>query len=139
MQISDTVARGTVKPIYPVIQYPHRAADGGDAIANGFVYRGKSGPGAERTSSCSATSPTGRIWYAERAEVLAADDGNPATVAPIHEIDAGLRRLVEQAATARAAAWARHCPAPGPISGRGRVDMRFAVDDAGELYVLTKA
>ena len=38
---------------------------------------------------------TGRIWYAELADVLAADDGNPATVAQIHEMDAGLRRLVE--------------------------------------------
>ena len=40
IQISDTVARGTVKPTYPVFQYRH-AAEGGDAIANGFVYRGK--------------------------------------------------------------------------------------------------
>ena len=39
--ISDTVARGTVKPTYPVFQYRHTAAEGGDAIANGFVYRGK--------------------------------------------------------------------------------------------------
>ena len=40
IQISDTVVRGTVKPTYPVIQYPHMAANGGDAIAGGFVYRG---------------------------------------------------------------------------------------------------
>ena len=31
-----------------------------------------------------------------RAEVLAADDGNPTTVAPIHEMDAGLRRITEE-------------------------------------------
>ena len=27
------------------------------------------------------------MWYANRAEVLAADDGNPATVASIYEIE----------------------------------------------------
>jgi hypothetical protein len=41
IQISDVVARGTVKPTYPVIQYPHSREAGGDAIANGFVYRGR--------------------------------------------------------------------------------------------------
>ena len=44
IQISDTVARGTVKPTYPVIQYPHMAENGGDAIAGGFVYRGRKIP-----------------------------------------------------------------------------------------------
>ena len=39
---------------------------------------------------------TARIWYANRAEVLAADDDSPTTVAPIYEIDAGLRRLTEE-------------------------------------------
>ena len=137
MQISDTVARGTVKPIYPVIQYPHRGADGGDAIANGFVYRGSQVP-ALRGKLVFGDITTGRIWYAERADVLAADDGNPATVAPIHEIDAGLRRLVEGSYRARGG-MGEALPGAGAISGRGRVDMRFAVDDAGELYVLTKA
>src|SRR5215207_2610412 len=44
VQISDTVARGTVKPTYPVIEYPHMAVNGGDAIAGGFVYRGSRVP-----------------------------------------------------------------------------------------------
>ena len=35
MQITDTIARGTVKPTYPVIAYPHTSV-GGDAIAGGF-------------------------------------------------------------------------------------------------------
>ena len=30
-------------------------------------------------------------------------------------------------------------PGAAAVSGRGRVDMRFAEDEAGELYVLTKA
>jgi glucose/arabinose dehydrogenase len=41
VQVSDTVARGTVKPTYPVIQYSHARDTGGDAIANGFIYHGK--------------------------------------------------------------------------------------------------
>ena len=39
LQITDTITRGTVKPTYPVIAYPH-AASGGDAIAGGVIYRG---------------------------------------------------------------------------------------------------
>ena len=95
IQISDTVARGTVKPTYPVIQYPHNRDAGGDAIANGFVYRGKLVP-ALKDKLVFGDITTGRIWYANRAEVLAADDDSPTTVAPIYEIDAGLRRLTEE-------------------------------------------
>ena len=82
---------------------------------------------------------TGRIWYAELADVLAADDGNPATVAQIHEIDAGLRRHRRSTPTARAAARARRLPGTAAVSGRGRVDLRFAIDNDGELYILTKS
>ena len=137
IQISDTVARGTVKPTYPVIQYPHTAADGGDAIAGGFVYRGSQIP-ALRGKLVFGDITTGRIWYAELADVLAADDGNPATVAPIHEMDAGLRRLVEDAYRARGGK-GEALPGAAAVSGRGRVDMRFAVDNDGELYILTKS
>ena len=41
--------------------------------------------------------------------------------------------------TARAAARVRRCPASAGVSGRGRVDLRFAVDNEGELYILTKS
>ena len=80
---------------------------------------------------------TGRIWYAEMADVLRADDGDPATVAPIHELNTGLRRRVEETFRARGG-WG---PLPGAaaVSGRGRVDVRFAEDGAGELYLLTKS
>ena len=75
IQISDTVTRGTVKPTYPVLQYPHRPG-GGDAIANGFIYRGKQIP-ALKDKLVFGDITVGRIWYAERAELLAADDGEP--------------------------------------------------------------
>ena len=118
-----------------MLQYPHRPA-GGDAIANGFIYRGTQIP-ALRDKLVFGDITTGRIWYAERADLLAADDGDPATVAPIHEIDTGLRALVTEAYRARGGKGAE-LPGAAQISGRGRVDLRFAVDEAGELYVLTK-
>jgi mono/diheme cytochrome c family protein len=136
IQISDTVARGAVKPAYPVIQYAHSAA-GGDGIANGFVYQGSRIP-ALRGKLVFGDITTGRLWYAELADVLAADDGNAATVAPIHEIDAGLRRLAEDTYRARGGK-GEALPGVGAISGRGRVDLRFAVDNDGELYILTKS
>ena len=137
VQISDTLVRGTVKPTYPVIQYPHMSETGGDAIAGGFVYRGSQIPGL-RGKLVFGDITTGRIWYAERADVLAADDGKPATVAEIHEMDAGLRRIAEDTYHRRGGRGAE-LPGAGAVSGRGRVDFRFAVDNDGELYILTKS
>lgn len=136
VQITDTITRGTVKPAYPVIAYPH-AAGGGDAVAGGFVYRGTRIP-ALKGKLLFGDITTGRIWYAEMADVLRADDGNPATLAPIHEVDAGLRRLVEETYRARGGQ-GETLPGAAGVSGRGRVDLRFAEDNAGELYVLTKS
>ena len=137
IQISDTVARGTVKPTYPVIQYPHTRAEGGDAIANGFVYRGKQVT-ALRGKLVFGDITTGRIWYADLADVLAADDGNAKTVAQIHEMDAGLRGLTEATYRTRGGK-GDALPGMGAAAGRGRVDVRFAVDQEGELYLLTKS
>jgi len=137
VQISDTVARGTVKPSYPVIEYPHNRETGGDAIANGFVYRGKLVPEL-KDKLVFGDITTGRIWYANRADVLAADDGNPTTVAPIYEMDTDLRRLTEESYRARGGK-GDALPGMGAQAGRGRVDLRFAVDNDGELYILTKS
>ena len=99
VQITDTIARGTVKPTYPVIAYPHTAS-GGDAVAGGFVYRGRRIP-ALKGRLVFGDITTGRIWYAEMADVRNAHDGNPTTVATMHELDAGVRGLVEQTYRAR--------------------------------------
>jgi glucose/arabinose dehydrogenase len=136
VQISDTVVHATVKPAYPVIQYSHSRETGGDAIANGFVYRGKAIP-ALRGKLVFGDITTGRMWYANRAEVLAADDGEANTVAPIYEIDTNLRRLVENAYRERGGKTPA-LPGMGAVAGPGRVDVRFAEDNDGELYVLTK-
>jgi hypothetical protein len=135
VRISDTITRGTIKPTYPVIAYQHNAS-GGDAIAGGFVYRGGDIP-ALKGKLVFGDITTGHVWYAEMADILRADDGDPATLAPIHEIDAGLRHLVEETFHARGGR-GDALPGAAAVSGRGRVDMRFAVDNEGKLYILTK-
>ncbi len=137
IQISATVAHGTVRPTYPVIQYPHDRATGGDAIANGFVYRGKLIP-ALKDKLVFGDITTGRIWYANRADVLAADEGDPLTVAPIYEMDSRLRELTEATFRERGGK-GDALPGMAMVAGRGRVDLRFAEDNDGELYVLTKS
>ena len=136
LQITETIARGTVHPTYPVIAYPH-SSSGGDAIAGGFIYRGNRIP-ALRGKLVFGDITTGHIWYAERADVLRADDGNPTTLAPMHELDAGLRRVVEDTFRARGGHGGA-LPGAAAVAGRGRVDVRFAEDRAGELYLLTKS
>lgn len=135
LQVSDTVTRGTVKPTYAVIAYPH-APGGGDAIANGFVYRGKRIPALQGTIVFGDIT-TGRIWYAHMKDVLAADDGNPLTMAPLHELGTQLRALSEETYKRRGGR-NPSLPGRGAVAGAGRVDIRLAEDNNGELYVLTK-
>lgn len=137
IQVSDTVTRGTVTPTYPVAQYPHNREAGGDAIANGFVYRGTLIP-ALRNKLVFGDITTGRIWSANRADVFAADDGKATTLAPLHEVDADLRRLTEEKFRERGGSGSA-LPGMAMVAGRGRVDLRFAVDNDGELYILTKS
>jgi mono/diheme cytochrome c family protein len=137
VQVSDTVTAGTVRPAYPVAQYPHTPESGGDAIANGFVYRGKMIP-ALRDKLVLGDITTGRIWYADRSALLAADDGIATTVAPLYEVQSDLRRLSEETYRARGGQ-GPSLPGRAMISGRGRVDLRLAMDDEGELYVLTRS
>ena len=136
VQISDTVTRGAGRPTYPVIAYPHTAV-GGDAIAGGFIYRGRRIP-ALRGKLVFGDISTGKIWYAEMEDVLRADDGDAATIAPLHEIDGGLRPLTLETFHSRGGR-GEALPGAAAVSGRGRVDMRFAEDNDGELYILTKS
>ncbi|HEV3141888.1 MAG TPA: hypothetical protein VGY57_15290, partial [Vicinamibacterales bacterium] len=98
---------------------------------------------------------TGRIWYAEYKEMLAADDGDPKTLAPMHEMkiawddphdspDAG-RRIYETMFPVVEAMYrfrggkSAHLPGRALVSGAGRADAHVAVDASGEPYVLTKS
>ena len=84
MRIGETAGEDTVVPTYPVIQYGH-VPGGGDAVGSGFVYRGKLIP-ALRGKYVFTDISTGRLWYADYAEMQAADDGDPRTTAALHEI-----------------------------------------------------
>ena len=119
-----------------MVQSPHNR-ETGDAIANGFVYRGNLVP-ALKDKLVFGDITTGRIWYANRVDMLAADDDNATTVAPIYEIETGLRRLTEETYRARGGK-GEAIPGMGAHAGRGRVDLRFAIDNDGELYILTKS
>ncbi len=74
---------GTCEPTYPLAFYSHLD---GDAIAGGFVYRGRAIP-ALRGKFVFGDITNARLFYADLAEMLTADDGDPATAATIHELD----------------------------------------------------
>ena len=85
-QPTDTM----VVPTYPVIQYGH-GSDGGDSIGSGFVYNGKAIP-ALRGKYVFTDLTTGRIWYADYKDMLAADDGKPKTTGGDSRGEAPLER-----------------------------------------------
>ena len=154
VQVNDTKTIGTVTPAYPVIQYPHKKDIGGDAIAGGVVYRGTKLP-ALRGRVIVGDVSTGRIWYADYRELLAADDGRAGTLAALHDVqllwndpadtpDAGTRTyptLFPIVVSAYHARGGKDADLPGrsTVSGPARVDMRLATDAQGELYVFSKS
>ena len=85
MQISDTKTNGMVTPTYPVIQYGH-VPEGGDAMSGGYVYQGKALP-VLRGKYLLADITTGHVWYTDFKDMLAADDGDPKTMAPLHVVN----------------------------------------------------
>jgi len=143
VQVSD-ITNDTVVPVYPVIQYGH-VPGGGDAIGSGYVYNGKAFP-ALRGKYLFSNITTGRIWYADYKEMLAADDGNPDTQAAMHEVKIRWNNQVydtmwpitEKEYQARGGK-DPDLPGRGTVSGDGRSDARFAIDGAGELYIYSKS
>ena len=143
IQIGDTVTDEVVVPTYPVVQYGH-VPTGGDGIGSGYVYTGKALP-ALRGKYIFTDLSTGRVWYADFAEMLAADDANPATMAPMHEVKLFWNAQVHDTFTSitQAAYQARggqdpDLPGRGTVSGSKRADARFALDASGELVVYSK-
>jgi len=152
VQIDEKPTAQMVAPIYPVIQYGHDAA-GGDSIGSGFVYNGSAIPSL-RGKYIFTDLTTGRIWYADYKEMLAADDGKPGTLARIHEVkvrwndpsdspDAGRKAFDSMFPVVESAYHARGGKMPR-LSGRnnmvfgGRSDVRFSIDASGELYLYSK-
>ncbi len=153
VQVTDTIIAGTVTPLYPVLRYGH-GQNGGDAIAGGFVYNGTRIPQLVGKFVFGDIS-TGRLWWADFKEMLAADDGVARTMAQIHELqvwwddpadspDRGRQLYPTLAPIVTAAYHARggrdpDLPGTGAIAGSGRVDLRIAADRRGELYLLSKS
>lgn len=145
----------TVAPVYPVSTYSHRD---GDAITSGFVYRGSLMP-ALRGKYIFGDITTGRIFYCDLAEMLAADDGNRLTTATIRELQIvfnGVKRRVfdilsdkyhQKNGNSGGSALPGGCgglatggndPEGFPY-GCGRADIRLAQGADGELYLLSKS
>lgn len=133
--------------MYPVIQYGH-VPGGGDAITSGFVYRGNKIP-TLRGKYIFGDITTGHVWWADFEEMLADDDGDPKTMAQIHELPIrqnpdGRKELYPTMFPITLAAYhargGKKATLPGfaKVAG-GRADIRFAMDAAGELYILTRS
>jgi hypothetical protein len=73
---------GDIVPAYPVAEYSHFD---GDAISSGFVSRGDRIP-LLKGKYVFADITTARMFYCDLSELLAADDGDPSTMASIHEL-----------------------------------------------------
>lgn len=143
VQIGDMVTDEVVIPTYPVVQYGH-VPTGGDGIGSGYVYNGKALP-ALRGKYIFSDLSTGRVWYADFKEMLAADDEDPKTLAQMHEVRIRWNDKVHDTLTPIAEATYRarggkdpDLPGRGAVSGPRRADARFAVDAAGELYIYSK-
>lgn len=179
-------SNGTLTPTYPVIAYGHDFDDSafiGDSISSGYVYRGSKIP-ALYGKYIFGEITTGQIFYADYAEMLLADDGNPATMATIHSLDIvwddpndspnlGLQtysttsdvptdtvhgpmfKIADKAYHHRGGL-DPHLPGSAGVTGTdpadwqpsvpgvqpdpyGRADIRIQIDEAGELYIISKS
>jgi hypothetical protein len=143
---------GMVAPVYPVIIWGHDVR-GGDCAGSGYLYSGS--VAALRGKFLYNDITTGRIWYSDYSDMLAADDGNPKTMAKMHEVkilwndpqdapDAGKQvyetmfPIVQKTFVARGSK-AENMNGRGRVSGSARADVRLAVDQAGEMYVYSKS
>ena len=143
VQIGSTVTDEVVVPTYPVAEYAH-VAGGGDAIGSGYLYTGKAIP-ALRGKFIFTDISTGHVWYVDYKDMLAADDGDPKTMAPLHEVKIMWRGQVydtmypiTMAAYHERGGKDPDLPGRGTVSGAGRSDVRLGIDASGELYIYSK-
>jgi hypothetical protein len=88
---------------------------------------------------------SGRLWWAGMKEMLAADDGDPKTMAEMHAVKIAFNGavhdtmgpIIEDAYHARGGK-APHLPGAERVPG-GRSDIRLATDAAGRLYIISKS
>jgi hypothetical protein len=154
MQIGDEITDDVVTPKYPVIQYAHDET-GGDAIGSGYLYNGKLIPEL-RGKYIFGDITTGRFWYADYKEMLAADaDGKAETIAKVYPVkfvwdnptdtpDAGKQTFdsmwpINELVYHQRGGQAEQLPARQKVANQGRADARLAVDGSGELYIYSKS
>jgi glucose/arabinose dehydrogenase len=99
---------------YPVAQYDH---DEGDAVVGGFVYRGSRIPELEG-HYVFGDIVNGRIFHVPVAELV---PGQQAEIAELVLLRGGVPMTLLEL-----------------IGNDFRADLRFGIDEAGEIYVLTK-
>jgi hypothetical protein len=149
-----------VTPTYPVANYSHRD---GDAISSGFVYRGKLMPQLYGKYVFGDIT-TGRIFYCDLAEMIATDDNIRTNTATVHEIQVVFdspydatnypvqRRMFDIVSEEfHQRGGSNNIVLPGSATvtsgndpdgvpyGGGRSDIRLAMGDDSELYVLSKS
>jgi hypothetical protein len=139
-----------VTPIYPVALYSHRD---GYAMSSGFVYRGSLLPQLQGKYFCGDIA-TGRIFFSDLTEMIAADDTNRNTVATIHELQVVTNgvaaRMFDIVAGEYAHKGGTSHALPGGLTsgtydpygvayGGGRADIRLVTPGDGEAYVLSKS
>jgi hypothetical protein len=148
-----------VTPTYPVATYSHRD---GDAISSGFVYRGTLMPQLYGKYIFGDIT-TARIFYCDLAEMIATDDNIRTNPATIHEIQVVFdssydttnspvrRRLFDTVSEEYHQRGGTSSALPGSATvtsgndlngvpyGGGRADIRFALGDDNEIYVLSKS
>ncbi len=148
MRVGDEPGTEMIRPTYPVIIYPHKEG-GGDAISSGFIYEGKLA--ALRGKFIFGDITTGRIWWADPHEMLAADDGDPKTMATMHPIEIehtdaqgksatypNMATIVSTAYKARGGT-ATYMPGYGTPVGKGRADIRLLLDNEQNIYIMSKS
>jgi hypothetical protein len=167
--ISNTPTANTVTPLYPVAQYGHglEGQDGfaGDSISSGFVYRGSNIPSLQGKYIFGDVT-TGQLMWSDLADLLAADDGDPNTLAEIHSFNVlwdnpndvpndgeelyqvitpggavlgPMHQIVEAGYEARGGTDPNLPGGAGVTNPYGRADIRIQVDGDGELYILSKS
>jgi hypothetical protein len=165
-RIGESTTSGTMTPLYPVAQYGHgdpgQGFPEGDSISSGYVYRGSNIPSLHGKYIFGEVT-TGQLFWCDFDEMLAADDGNPETMAEIHNIDvlwddpntpAGatlysttdasgvlgpMHQIVRAGYVARGGT-DENLPGGAAVTGpNGRADIRLQVDESGELFILSKS
>ena len=143
VMITDQVTDEAVTPTYPVIEYPHLQG-GGDAIGSGYVYNGKIGPLRGKYLFTDIT--TGHIWAVDYKDMLAADDGNPDTMAKPREVKVLWNGKVydtmwpiNEMAYHERGGKEEHLASRQTVANQGRGDDRLAIDGSGELYIYSKS